>query len=115
MHKDFVLSATLIVALSAPVFAATPSTWYVAENVKTKNCIVTPTKPNGTTYTMVGSDTFQTVAAAMKSMDASADCVAATKTASIKTVKPKTTSSSAPATTGSTPAAKPSPGAAPGY
>ena len=112
MHMRLVLCATMTFALSLPVFAATATTWYVAQNVKTKNCIVTPTKPNGTTYTMIGTNTFQTVAAATKIMDADTDCVTVAKTASTKTTKPTTASSSAPATTASTPA---KPSSAPAY
>ena len=74
MNKRVALSAAAILAVSAPAFAATPTIWYVAQNVKTSVCIVTPSKPNGTTYMMVGTDTFPTVAAATKTMNTATDC-----------------------------------------
>ena len=84
------LLSVAVLAGSAPVFAATTATWYLAQNVKTKNCIVTPTKPNGTTYTMVGTDTFKTAAAGIKVMDAAADCLTKPKATTVST-KPTTT------------------------
>ena len=54
--------------------AGTPKIWYVAQNDKTMNCIVTPTKPNGTTYMMIGMMTYPTVAAATTAMHAAMEC-----------------------------------------
>ena len=54
--------------------AATPKVWYVAQNDKTMNCIVTPSKPNGTTYMMIGMMTYPTVAAATTAMHAAMEC-----------------------------------------
>jgi len=99
MNKRVALSAAAILAVSAPAFAATPTIWYVAQNVKTSVCIVTPSKPNGTTYMMVGTDTFPTVAAATKTMNTATDCKKPTTVAAKTTSKP---SGGSPTTTGST-------------
>jgi hypothetical protein len=48
--------------------------WYVAQNDKTMNCIVTPSKPNGTTYMMIGMMTYPTVSAATTAMHAAMEC-----------------------------------------
>src|SRR5258706_6157619 len=87
MWKPLVLSVAIATAIVAPAFA---TTYYVAQNIKTMNCIVTPTKPNGTTYTMVGTMTFTAVAAAMKDMRAEDACKVVTKVA-VKTTTPTTT------------------------
>ena len=56
MRKYFI-TAALIASFAAPAFAAT--TYYVAENAKTKKCSVTTKKPDGKTYLMVGTpDTY---------------------------------------------------------
>ena len=81
MPMRFLLSAAVAVAASAPALSATPANWYVAQNVKTSTCIVTPTKPNGTTYVMIGSDRFPSVEAATASMRAAGECGAKSKTA----------------------------------
>src|SRR5690242_10521597 len=51
-----------------------PTTWYVAQNDKTMACIVTPTKPNGTTYTMIGQMGYGTVKDATAAMRAATEC-----------------------------------------
>jgi hypothetical protein len=99
-------AAATIVGLSIPAFSATtgttgtastssggtssggttastskpPSAWYVAQNDKTMNCIVTPTKPNGTTYMMIGAMSYPTVAAATSAMRAAMECKPKAKT-----------------------------------
>jgi hypothetical protein len=90
MWKPLVLTVVAAAAFSAPAAAAI---YYVAQNVKTMNCIVTPTKPNGTTYMMVGTMTFTAVPAALKDMRAEANCKVATKVAVKTTTAPKTTTS----------------------
>jgi hypothetical protein len=102
MWKPLVLSVLAGIALVAPASAAT---YYVAQNVKTMNCIVTPTKPNGTTYMMIGTMTFIAVPAAIKDMRAEAACKVATKVAVKTTTAPKPTTSAAKTT--STPAPRP--------
>jgi hypothetical protein len=103
MWKPLVLSVLAGIALVAPASAAT---YYVAQNVKTMNCIVTPTKPNGTTYMMVGTMTFTAVPVAIKDMRAEATCKVATKVAVKTTTAPRPTTPAAKTT--STTAPKPS-------
>jgi hypothetical protein len=106
MWKPLVLSVATGMTFAAPAFAAT--TWYVAQNVKTMNCIVTPTKPNGTTYMMVGTMTFTAVAAATKEMRAEAACKVAT-TVAVKTTAPTTTAATTPKPPTATPTPNPAP------
>src|ERR1700704_39707 len=101
MWKPLVLSVAIATAIVAPAFA---TTYYVAQNIKTMNCIVTPTKPNGTTYMMVGTMTFTAVAAAMKDMRAEDACKVVTKVA-VKTTTTTTATTTPKPTT--TPAPKP--------
>ena len=96
MWKPLVLTIVTATAFAAPAAAAT---YYVAQNVKTMNCIVTPSKPNGTTYMMVGTMTFTAVPAALKDMRAEANCKVATKVAVKTTTAPKTTSVAKPTST----------------
>ncbi len=52
---NFVLSSAIALGLALPAAAQT-ETYYVVQDVKTKKCSITTTKPTGTEYTMVGSD-----------------------------------------------------------
>src|SRR5215208_4116750 len=90
MWKPLVLTIVTVTAFAAPAAAAT---YYVAQSVKTMNCIVTPTKPNGSTYMMVGTMTFTAVPAALKDMRAEANSKVATKVAVKTTTTPKPTTS----------------------
>jgi hypothetical protein len=74
MIAKFVAAGALVAVMSVPAFAAT--TYYVASNVKTHKCEVTSKKPDGKTWSMVGTDTFKTKADATKAMKADADCKA---------------------------------------
>lgn len=65
------LVAGLVLALTAPSFAAT---YYVAQSSKTKHCLVTSRKPNGTTMMQVGSDTYTSKADARTAMKSASDC-----------------------------------------
>jgi len=88
MRKYFI-TAALIASFAAPAFAAT--TYYVAENAKTKKCSVTTKKPDGKTYLMVGTpDTYTKKSDATAAMKAAADCMPAPKTTTT-TPPPKTT------------------------
>ena len=72
MLRKLVAAAALTTVLVAPAFAAT--TYYVEQSVKTHKCSVTSHKPNGKTFSMVGTDTFKTKAAATTAMNADAAC-----------------------------------------
>lgn len=61
----------LVLATAAPSFAAT---YYVAQSSKTKHCLVTSRKPNGTTMMQVGSDTYTSKADARTAMKSASDC-----------------------------------------
>jgi hypothetical protein len=74
MLRKIVVAAALTTALIAPAFAAT--TYYVEQSVKTHKCSVTSHKPDGTKFTMVGTDTYKTKADADKAMKADAACKA---------------------------------------
>ena len=52
---NLILSGAIALGLALPAAAQT-ETYYVVQDVKTKRCSVTTTKPTGTEYTMVGSD-----------------------------------------------------------
>ena len=100
MSKRLVVGSLLAVAAGLPAFSATAPTWYVAASTATSVCIVTPSKPNGTTYKMVGSAAFVTVEEATASMRANKDCVAKANVAAAKTkVVPVTTGSVASSAT----------------
>lgn len=66
------LAAGLVLSTAAPSFAAT---YYVAQNSKTKACRVTERKPNGSTMTQVGNDTYKTRADARAAMKNDSDCM----------------------------------------
>jgi hypothetical protein len=74
MLRKIVAAAALTTVLVAPAFAAT--TYYVEQSVKTHKCSVTSHKPNGKTFTMIGTDTYKTKAAATTAMKADAACKA---------------------------------------
>lgn len=65
------LIAALALATAAPSVAAT---YYVAQSSKTKHCLVTGRKPNGTTMTQVGTDTYTSKAEARAAMKSASDC-----------------------------------------
>ncbi|HWF64752.1 MAG TPA: hypothetical protein VN685_09085 [Rhizomicrobium sp.] len=65
------LAAALVLAVATPSIAAT---YYVAQSSKTKHCLVTSRKPNGTTMMRVGSDTYASKADARTAMKSASDC-----------------------------------------
>ena len=58
-------------AIAAPASAAT---YYVAQSAKTKHCVVTTKKPDGTTMTQVGSDTYTSRKDASAAMKTATGC-----------------------------------------
>ena len=54
MVKKLVLASALVFAVSAPAFSA--DSYYVVQDVKTKKCTVTETKPTSTETTVVSGD-----------------------------------------------------------
>lgn len=50
-----VLAGLIAVGFALPAAAQT-ETWFLVQDVKTKKCTITSTKPTGTEYTMVGGD-----------------------------------------------------------
>ena len=52
---NFVVSAAIALGMALPAFAQT-DTFYVVQDVKTKKCSVTTTKPSSAEYTSVGPD-----------------------------------------------------------
>jgi peptidoglycan/xylan/chitin deacetylase (PgdA/CDA1 family) len=85
----FPVTAPVIAAAVSP--AATPSkipsapiaatSWYVAQNGKSLVCVVTPTRPNGARYTLIGGGGYETVTAATAAMRIAAACKPGPKTA----------------------------------
>ncbi len=74
MLRKVIVAAALTTALVAPAFAAT--TYYVEQSVKTHKCLVTSHKPNGKTFTMIGTNSYTTKSAATTAMKADAACKA---------------------------------------
>ncbi len=74
MFRKIVVAAALTTALVAPAFAAT--TYYVEQNPTTHKCAVTSHKPDGKTFTQIGTDTYKTKADADKAMAAATACKA---------------------------------------
>ena len=74
MLRKIVVAAALTSALVAPAFAAT--TYYVEQSAKTHKCSVTAHKPDGKTFTQIGTDTYKTKADASKAMAAATECKA---------------------------------------
>jgi hypothetical protein len=107
MWKPVVLMVAVALGFAGPAAA---KTYYVAQNVKTMNCIVTPTKPNGTSYMMVGTMTFTAVPAALKDMASEDACKMPTKVA-VKTTTTKPTTPK-PVTATTTTTARPAGGTA---
>jgi hypothetical protein len=55
MKTKLVVSAALLVGLAVPALAQTSTTYYVAQDVKTKKCTIVDKKPaDTTTMTIVG-------------------------------------------------------------
>ena len=74
MLRKVLITAALATSFVAPAFAAT--TYYVEQSASTHKCSVTTHKPNGKTFTMVGTDTYKTKADATTAMKADAACKA---------------------------------------
>ena len=64
----------LTLAATALALPASAATYYVAQSSKTKHCMVTARKPNGTSMTQVGGDTYTTRKDATTAMKAASDC-----------------------------------------
>jgi hypothetical protein len=57
MRFNIALAGALVVGLALPAAAQTTTTsYYVAQDVKTKKCTIMDKKPAATEYTTVGSD-----------------------------------------------------------
>ena len=65
------LVAVTSIAMAAPASAAT---YYVAQSAKTKHCLVTTKKPNGTSMSQVGSSTYATKKDASDAMKSASKC-----------------------------------------
>lgn len=50
----FMLSGAIVLGLALP--AAAQTEYYVVQNMKTKKCSITTSKPSGSEYTSVGPD-----------------------------------------------------------
>ena len=72
--RKYLLTGAILAAFAVPAVAATASTWYVAQDAKSKKCSVTSTKPDGTKKMMVGTDTYKTKADATKAEKAAKEC-----------------------------------------
>lgn len=55
MNFKTLILAAAVTAVAAPVFAA--DAYYVVQDVKTKKCTITETKPTSTDVTVVSGDT----------------------------------------------------------
>lgn len=53
--KRLIIAAGLVVAIATPAFAA--DSFYVVQDVKTKKCTITETKPTSTEMTVVSGNT----------------------------------------------------------
>ena len=56
MKLSIVMAGVLAAGLALPAAAQTTTTYYLAQDVKTKKCTVLDRKPDTTSYTMVGGD-----------------------------------------------------------
>ena len=72
MSRKHLILGVLMASLAVPASAAT---YYVAQNIKSKNCIVVTAKPKGKTLNQVGSNTYKTRRAAQAAMKAAPDCM----------------------------------------
>ena len=66
------LAAALVLTMATPSVAAT---YYVAQSSKTKHCLVTSRKPNGTSMMQVGTETYNSKADARTAMKSASDCM----------------------------------------
>ncbi len=74
MFRKIVVAAALTTAFVAPAFAAT--SYYVEQNATTHKCSVTSHKPDGKSFTMIGTDTYKTKSAAETALKAASACKA---------------------------------------
>ena len=92
-HKTL-LTAALVAAFAMPAVAATTAkpapkakVYYAEQSVKTKYCYAVTFKPDGKTATVIGTDTYPTLAKALAAIKADTSCKAP-PAKSVKVVKP---------------------------
>lgn len=83
MYSKALLTAALVAALALPVageaMAKTKTmakTYYAEQSLKSKYCYAVAFKPNPKYATMIGSDSFTKLSAAMAAIKADPDCKA---------------------------------------
>ena len=74
MYRKYLLTAAVLVAFTGAGFAATATSYWVAEDAKTKKCEVVTKKPDGKTLTEVGKVHYKTKAAAETAMKSAKEC-----------------------------------------
>ena len=70
------LIAAFAVGFAIPAMAASDQSWYVAQDAKTKKCVVLEKKPLGAGYTIVGVNGHRTRVVAQEIMRTTGACVA---------------------------------------
>jgi hypothetical protein len=72
MSRKHLILGALVASLAAPASAAT---YYVAQNIKSKTCLVVTAKPKGKTLNQVGTESYKSRKAAQAAMKAAPDCM----------------------------------------
>jgi hypothetical protein len=72
--KNYLVAGLLIASLVTPALAA--QQYYVAQNNSTHKCSIVSHKPDGKTLIMLGSEGFNTKAAAQTALKGMSDCKA---------------------------------------
>jgi hypothetical protein len=94
MYRKYLLTAAVLVAFTGAGYAATATSFWVAQDAKTKKCEVVTKKPDGKTLIEVGKVHYKTQAAADTAMKSAKECAPPpakpkTKTPAKTPAKPK--------------------------
>ena len=72
--KKYLVAGLLVAGFAAPALAA--HQYYVAQNNSTHKCSIVSHKPDGKRLTMLGTEGFNTKAAAKSALNGMSDCKA---------------------------------------
>jgi hypothetical protein len=72
MHRQLLLAVALLGAFATPAFPATR--YFVAQHVKTHDCSITTTTPDGETMLMVGKAPYKSAAEATAAVAVAKEC-----------------------------------------
>jgi hypothetical protein len=70
--KKYLIAGLLVAGLATPAFAA--SEYYVAQNSSNHKCEIVSKKPNGKTWTMLGTQGFPSKSAAQTALRGMSQC-----------------------------------------